>query len=169
MIRKNKKGFTLMELVVTTAIMGILAAVAVPSFIETNLKAKADKTIANLSDIGSAVGQKFNELATNFGSIEVFPDSGTAAFNLSTSTIALKAWAGGGDYPGTSSKTLTLGEVIAIVPVSPFGDNPYTATVEQQAEVAYTTVDGNVVTSVIPAIVTYRDQEDTSILAKFSY
>lgn len=168
-IIKNKKGFTLMELVVTTAIMGTLASVAIPSFIETNLKAKANKTIANLSDIGSAVGQKFNELSTDFGSVEVFPNAESIEY-LTTGVTALRAWAGGGDYPGTVKDTLLLlGDVISTVPVSPFGDLPYTVTLDQQAFTGYINVDGNVSTVVTPAIVTFGDQEDPLIFAKFSY
>lgn len=69
--KKNRLGFTLIELVVTTAIMGTLAAVAIPSFLETNTKAKMNKTVANISEIGSTLGMRFNELAADYRTIQL--------------------------------------------------------------------------------------------------
>ena len=55
----RKRGFTLMELVVTTAIVGTLAAFAVPSYIEAGNNAKGAKSLDNLNNIGSAIIQEY--------------------------------------------------------------------------------------------------------------
>lgn len=169
----NIKGFTLTELVVTTAIMGTLAAVAVPSFIETNLKAKSEKTMANLSDIGSAVGQKFNDLATVYGNVTVFPDAATGT-TLTRSTVAVRAWNGNAFTYSTQTDTdekieLLLGDVIPNVPVSPFDDKPYVVALNQQAAVDYSEEDGNIVVTVTKAKVNYSDPEAANMKIDFAY
>ena len=55
MFRKNKKGFTLIELIVVVAILGILAAVAIPSFIGISDKAKESVTLADATSIATAI------------------------------------------------------------------------------------------------------------------
>ena len=48
---RNRKGFTLVELMIVVAIIGILAAIAIPNFLNFRLKAKTSEAKSNLGAI----------------------------------------------------------------------------------------------------------------------
>lgn len=54
--RKAQKGFTLIELMIVVAIIGILAAVAIPQYQQFQRKAKFSDVIAQASTYQNAVG-----------------------------------------------------------------------------------------------------------------
>ena len=55
MMKINRKGFTLVEIMIVVAIIGLLAAIAIPNFVRARAKAQAEACIANLRQIEGAV------------------------------------------------------------------------------------------------------------------
>ena len=54
--RRHKSGFTLVELIVVMAILGILMGIAIPSYQWYIARAEKAKCIANMKNIGTALG-----------------------------------------------------------------------------------------------------------------
>ena len=54
-MRKNAKGFTLIELLIVVAIIGIIAAIAIPNLLNAIDRGKQKRTMADLRSVGTAV------------------------------------------------------------------------------------------------------------------
>ena len=61
---KGRKGFTLIELMIVVAIIGILAAIAIPNFLKFQSKAKQSEAKNNLSAIFTSETSYFGEKNT---------------------------------------------------------------------------------------------------------
>jgi type IV pilus assembly protein PilA len=75
----TKKGFTLVELMIVVAIIGILAAIAIPNFIKFQARSKQSEPKANLKALFTAQRAYFSEkdtYASTVGDIGFNPERG---------------------------------------------------------------------------------------------
>jgi prepilin-type N-terminal cleavage/methylation domain-containing protein len=94
---KTQRAFTLIELMIVVAIMGILAAVAIPAFLDYMKRAKATEAEAQLDAIGKLQKRKYGEVSSftrkNGG---LLPDT------ASTTTGCCGGVGGNEQHPGTT-------------------------------------------------------------------
>ena len=58
---KNRKGFTLIELMIVVAIIGILAAIAIPMYRTQQIKSKMTEGTRAVSTVSSAIGDYYQD------------------------------------------------------------------------------------------------------------
>ena len=76
---KNKKGFTLVELVVVIAILGILAGIAIPRFMDATATARGSKIVADMRTIESAVSMQYAKSGSYSSNVQGLVDGGYLA------------------------------------------------------------------------------------------
>ena len=79
-IRNSKSGFTLIELIVVVAILGILAAIALPAMRNAPIRAKEAVIKANLWQIRSCIDQHLADKGYYPESLESLVDAGYLRF-----------------------------------------------------------------------------------------
>ncbi len=83
---KGKKGFTLIELMIVVAIVGILAAIAIPAYLDYTVKTK----ITEVTTAMDALAQSATEYHAARG---VFPDASYAIASLASVSTTYCTWA----------------------------------------------------------------------------
>ncbi len=83
-IHKRNKGFTLIELMIVVAIIGILAAIAIPKFADLVTKSKESAVKGSLGSLRSALSIYYSDTEG------VFPTNGNLSTALTTSDKYLK-------------------------------------------------------------------------------
>lgn len=96
MLRNNKKGFTLIELIMVIVIIGILAAIAIPTFSSLVRQAKEGATRGALGAVRSALAIAYAKSAADpaNGGIAVYPAALTGA-DFADGQTPLNALTGG--------------------------------------------------------------------------
>lgn len=71
----NRKGFTLVEIMIVVAIIGILAAIAIPNFLKSREESQKNACIANLKQIEGAIEQAKLAGKASPGTTDIFGDT----------------------------------------------------------------------------------------------
>ena len=110
-IQKKQQGFTLIELMIVIAIVGILAAIALPAYQDYTVRAKVSEALARLAEGKTSVAEYYS--ANGY-----FPSSAaTAGINTFPNTDIVSSI----KYIGADSGTVsTLGAILqaGIIPTS---------------------------------------------------
>jgi prepilin-type N-terminal cleavage/methylation domain-containing protein len=93
----NRAGFTLVEIMIVVAIIGLLAAIAIPNFVSARAHAQASACINNLKQIDGAANQFALEKGKKTGDAISYPSDLTPYIKLNA-TGGIPACPAGGDY-----------------------------------------------------------------------
>jgi prepilin-type N-terminal cleavage/methylation domain-containing protein len=88
-------GFTLVEIMIVVAIIGVLAAIGIPSFLHARSKSQATACINNLRQIETAVQQVAIEKGKHVGEDLSYPDDITPYIKLNSASSIPPCPAGG--------------------------------------------------------------------------
>ena len=103
-LRGNSQGFTLIELMIVIAIIGILAAIAIPNFIAYRNKAYCSRAESDANNIAAALSDYYSvpshtTLITDDTALYTISDGNSATISGNTDSITITVTDGSGNCP----------------------------------------------------------------------
>jgi prepilin-type N-terminal cleavage/methylation domain-containing protein len=114
--KKDRKGFTLIELLIVVAIIAILAAIAVPNFLEAQVRAKVARVLNDQRAMATAMEAYYIDNATYTKDSDSSLD--TAEFGAAAATYGTPEW--GGSANGALYLTTPIAYITSLME-DPFG------------------------------------------------
>ena len=128
---RNKKGFTLIELMIVVAIVGILAAIAIPAYLDYTVKAKLTEVSAALD----ALAQASSEYHASAG---FFPDAVDPYDNVAAFAAVGRDFVSSWSYSQGAGDPINIADFTATLNLNPVLDDTMTMTIDYNPERGYT-------------------------------